>query len=296
MSSCSSLFFNLIKLDEGGGSCGPQTSVTQETNQLSQTITNSVQSSITNDTTNVAVYQGQDVSIIGGCCPGGINISQSANVQVKTMTNISSEFVSQAMSQVENSLKNSVDQSSSLVADMLSANTSSKTTIDIKQNISRIMQSNATKTAVNNATRNLAVAQNQRVNLVCPPNFTVPSNLVGADGKCIISQNLIASLYGDTIVKACFSEIQKDAYMQELANEVKQTTKNEGKGIADIAKNIADVAKSFLGAYSMIYIVIIAAVVLFIPLIIFAFKSGGKKTTVISEGAIAQFLRSVRRR
>ena len=45
---CSSLFFNLIKLDDGGGSCGPQTSVTQETNQLSQTITNSDKREIEN--------------------------------------------------------------------------------------------------------------------------------------------------------------------------------------------------------------------------------------------------------
>ncbi len=57
----------------------------------------------------------------------------------------------------------------------------------------------------------------------------------------------------------------------------------------------AELASAIMGPYAMIVIAIVIAMVIFIPLIIFAFKSGGSSTPSV-EATVSQFLKKASKR
>jgi hypothetical protein len=101
-------------------------------------------------------------------------------------------------------------------------------------------------------------------------------------------------------MESVFNSISQNEDVKKAIAEVQQTQKTESAGLDTITGQIADVAKSAISGYTMIIIAVVAAIVLAIPILIFAFKSGGPDTvtnvTPAVETAIAQFLRKASRR
>ena len=284
---CDSAFGGFFK---SGSDCGPNTTVSQETNSLTQTTTNNIKSAVSNSTTNVATFQGQNVSIIGPCCPGGIDIRQSTNATVKMKTSVDTEFTSNIKRKFLDSITQKIDNSSHTVNNMLNSAGGGRTTIDLKNNIARIVNNNDTQMSLSNTLTNLANAQNQNISIDCRSGdgVQIPDAYLAAGGKCVVSQDLVSALYADAAVKTLMKSIQDDDYMVELDSDLTNSGYTENQ---DVISQVTGMFGKF-GLYIMIAVVVM---VLFLPLVIFAFRSGGSKTPEVAP-TVSQFLKSMKGR
>jgi hypothetical protein len=298
---CNNVLFGLVK---SGQDCGPRTEVKSITNSISETTNNLVNSSISNSSDSISVSQNQAVNI--KFCPANIDISQRSVNNIKMKTTIDDNFVTTVATQIENSIASKMQQDSKNVTDLLNSSPGGHTSTEVLTNLKRVLTNNSTNSAIKNATKSFAAAQNQAINIECYPGATFPENLPTnpSTGKIVISQELLTTMLTDTALKTAMSQVAKDQYFVRLDNDLKQSSSSQSKGLTDIVDTIGNTIKSVVSSASFIYIAIVAAIVLFIPLIIFAFKSGKKGITVstpsgytasTSEGAVAQYLRSIRR-
>jgi len=100
-----------------------------------------------------------------------------------------------------------------------------------------------------------------------------------------IATNQLVECYADAIQQA----LMQNENIASAVNKSTQSNKSENKGAAELVNAV-------MGPYAMIIIAVIVALVIFIPLIIFAFKSGGSSESVSPvETAAAQYLRRIRK-
>lgn len=113
----------------------------------------------------------------------------------------------------------------------------------------------------------------------------------GQQGEIRIDQDIVSNQ-----VVECFSEALQQALMQNenIADAVNKSTQSNTSKIGGISEAISAV----LGPYAMIIIAIIIAMVIAIPLLLFAFKSGGGELKMPTinvpnplEKSISQFLK-----
>ena len=243
------------------GDCGPKSKVSINTSSISKNITNSIQqaSSTIGDTT--VTMQNQNVSIIGSCCPS-LDISQTATMKKFDTTKFTGNFVSDVAKKMSDSISSSLDQSSTQIIGALGAVNGPSLTAAIKSAVQKVTESNSFK---NNMTTKISQAlssQNQNVSIQCSDAVSVPK----VDGKCVINQNIVMDLLSNNLVQNLMSEVSKDEQLTQIANEVRQASKSEGKGIDSIISSLT-------GPMMWVAIGVVALVVLFIPIMIFAFKS-----------------------
>ncbi len=117
----------------------------------------------------------------------------------------------------------------------------------------------------------------------------------GQQGQIKIDQDLVSNQ-----VVECFSDALQQAIMQNenIADAVNKATQEQKSKQGGIAEAISAV----MGPYAMIIIAIVIAMVIAIPLLLFAFKSGGGKLKMPTinvpnplEKPIAQFLKRASR-
>ncbi len=269
--------------------CGPQTEIKMKLDSLSQSITTNIQNFVTNSTTNITTVQDQAISIRGNCCPGGIDISQRTNLDVKVMTEIDETFAMEQINEVKEAIKLDLQQVSKQVNDILNNGSSGRTTLDIKQHVQTILENESTITSVRDAVNNLAVGQNQRVALDCPLDTNKNIDYRGSDGVCRINQELVAKVQADVIINTCFDILKRDSLIKEVQTAISQHSTVENRGLTDIVDSVMDFFKSL----NMMIIVVVIGAILLLPVLFMVWKKM-KNKGVVSEAAIAQFLRSRR--
>jgi hypothetical protein len=171
----------------------------------------------------------------------------------------------------------------------------------LKSAIDNAMQQNNTavngflSTAFNNQKSNTEInniLKNEIENNITNENVTECNAIIDNANRGIIinegkltcknlrnPQEIISSQYLECFADAASSAIMKNEAIADAVNKVEQSNKSENKGAAELVSAV-------LGPYAMIIIAVIVALVIFIPLMIFAFKSGGS-----TEQPVAQYLR-----
>ncbi len=267
--------------------CGPRTEMRNKLTSLAENISNSIQTAVNNTTSNIATSQVQTVNISGNCCQG-INISQSTNLDIKVMSEISNTLRDEIITNIKEAVKQDLNQVTTQINSMLNSGGGGQTIIDLEQHISTIIQSNTTKTAVTDAISNIASSQTQSINITCSQSMDIPDTYRGSNGACVIDQKLVALLQAEVIIKTVFDILRNDSIIKEVQTVISQKATQQNKGIEDIFESMGKIVM-------YIVIAIVAIAVLAIPILIFSGKFGGKGSTTVSkmsEKAIAQFLRS----
>ncbi len=262
--------------------------IKQTTEVLNKSVTNVVNTNIVkanaaNSNVNSFEFTTGPRSDVKNC---SINIGQKINAsqKVKVMSQVSN------LTDMKSMLKSAVD------------NATSQNNQATSGFLSTAFNNQKSNTEINN------ILKNEIENNITNENLTECNGLIdninkgklefngkwdcGQQGQIVINQELVSAQ-----VVECFSDALQQAVMQNqnIADAVNKAEQANTSKVGGISEAISAV----MGPYAMIIIAIVIGVIIFIPLIIFAFKSGGSSETPSSpqlEATIAQFLKKASRR
>lgn len=284
------------------GDCGPKSSLNiKTTSSVTNNLTESLKS-LQSQQSSTTILQDQDVKVLNAarCCKP-LKVSQGLTAVIIDTSKITAQFKSETANKITTDIKNSLDQASKLTTGVLATPAGSNLKTAIENALTTMNNTGKIADIVGQKVSNVLAKQNQAVLIDCgtslfaeemTPKPPVEANL--PDQGCYVDQNFVFQQTANNIMESVFNSISNNTEVKKAIAEVKQTQETESKGLDTITGQIAGVAKSLISGGVMVYVAIIAAIVLFIPLIIWAFKSGGSSSSV--EAAVSQFLRKASRR
>ena len=262
--------------------------VKQTTEVLNKSVTNVVNKNIVkasaaNSNVNSFEFTTGPRSDVKNC---SINLGQKINAsqKVKVMSQVSS--VNDMKTMLKSAVDNATSQSNDATSGFLStAFNNQKSNTEINSILKNEIENNITN---ENLTECNALIDNINKGKL---EFNGKWDC-GERGQINVNQELVSAQ-----VVECFANAAQEAIMQNanIADAVNKSAQANTSKVGGVAEAISAV----MGPYAMIMIAIVIGIIIFIPLIIFAFKSGGSSETPSSpqiEASIAQFLKKASRR
>ena len=295
------------------GDCGPKSSLSvKTTSNVTNNLTESLKS-LQSSKTSTAILQDQDVTALNKArCCFPLKVAQGLTAVIVDTSKMSATFKSQTSNKIVSDIKNSLQQSADTKVGLLATPAGAKLKTAIENTLNSMVTSNKIAGIVATKVTNSLANQSQKITIDCglssvadeitpePSPEAKASNPTLGDKGCYIDQDFVFTQTANNIMESVFNSISQNEDVKKAIAEVKQAQVTENKGLDTITGQIADVAKSAISGYTMIIIAVVAAIVLAIPILIFAFKSGGSSeapaVTPAIETAIAQFLRKASRR
>jgi hypothetical protein len=287
------------------GDCGPKSSLNiKTTSSVTNNLTEELKT-LQSQKASTVILQDQDVTALNKsrCC-FPLKVSQGLTAVIVDTSKITAQFKSETANKITTDIQNSLDQASKVTSGVLATPAGSNLKTAIENALTTMNNTGKIASIVGEKVSNVLAKQNQKVLIDCgtsplaaeiTPRPPAEANM--PDQGCYIDQNFVFQQTANNIMESVFNSISNNVDVKKAIAEVKQTQETESKGLDTITGQAAGVAKSFIAGGTMIYIAIIAAIVLFIPLIIWAFKSGGSSSSPAPvEATIAQFLRKASRR
>ena len=266
--------------------------VKQTTEILNKSVTNMVNTNIvkagaSNSNVNSFEFTTGPRSDIKNC---SINLGQKINAsqKVKVMSQVSS--VNDMKSMLKSSIDNAASQSNSATSGFLStAFNNQKSNTEITNILKNEIENNITN---ENLTECNALIDNINKGKL---EFNGKWDC-GKLGQININQEIVSAQVVECFANAAQEAIMQNANIADAVNKAEQANTSKVGGVAELASAI-------MGPYAMIVIAIVIAMVVAIPLLIFAFKSGGSKSNNPTidvptplENAVAQALRQAYRK
>ena len=295
------------------GDCGPKASTSiKTTSSVTNNLTESLKS-LQSQNSNTVIMQDQTVDFKNAarCCKP-FKVKQGLTALIVDTNKMTATFKSQTQNKIVTDIKYSLDQASKLTTGVLATPAGSNLKTAIENTLTSMTTSNKIADIVANKVTNSLAKQSQKITIDCgtssladeitpePSPEAKASNPTLGDKGCYIDQDFVFTQTANNIMESVFNSISQNEDVKKAIAEVKQAQVTENKGLDTITGQIADVAKSAISGYTMIIIAVVAAIVLAIPILIFAFKSGGSSeapaVAPAIETAIAQFLRKASRR
>ena len=290
------------------GDCGPKSSLSvKTTSNVTNNLTESLKS-LQSSKTSTAILQDQDVTALNKArCCFPLKVAQGLTAVIVDTNKMSATFKSQTSNKIVSDIKNSLQQSADTKLGVLATPAGANLKTAIENTLNTMNTSNKIANIVAEKVNNTLAKQNQKVLIDCGTSSLAaeltpspPASSGLPDQGCYIDQNFVFQQTANNIMESVFNSISQNEDVKKAIAEVQQTQKTESAGLDTITGQIADVAKSAISGYTMIIIAVVAAIVLAIPILIFAFKSGGSSeapaVAPAVETAIAQFLRKASRR
>ena len=264
----------------------------QTTEILNKSVTNMVNTNIvkagaSNSNVNSFEFTTGPRSDIKNC---SINLGQKINAsqKVKVMSQVSS--VNDMKSMLKSSIDNAASQSNSATSGFLStAFNNQKSNTEITNILKNEIENNITN---ENLTECNALIDNINKGKL---EFNGKWDC-GKLGQININQEIVSAQVVECFANAAQEAIMQNANIADAVNKAEQANTSKVGGVAELASAI-------MGPYAMIVIAIVIAMVVAIPLLIFAFKSGGSKSNNPTidvptplENAVAQALRQAYRK
>ena len=287
------------------GDCGPKSSLNvKTTSSVTNNLTEELKT-LQSQKASTVILQDQDVIALNKAkCCFPLKVSQGLTAVIVDTSKITAQFKSETANKITTDIQNSLDQSSKITNGLLSTPAGANLKTAIENTLTTMNNTGKIASIVGEKVSNVLAKQNQKVLIDCgtsplaaeiTPRPPAEANM--PDQGCYIDQNFVFQQTANNIMESVFNSISNNVDVKKAIAEVKQAQEVESKGLDTITGQAAGVAKSFIAGGTMIYIAIIGAIVLFIPLIIWAFKSGGSSSSPAPvEATIAQFLRKASRR
>ena len=298
------------------GDCGPKASTSiKTTSSVTNNLTESLKS-LQSSQSSTVILQDQDVTALNKArCCFPLKVAQGLTAVIVDTSKMTATFKSQTSNKIVTDIKNSLDQASKLTTGVLATPAGSNLKTAIENSLTTMNNTGKIADIVAQKVSNVLAKQNQKVLIDCGTSSLAaeltpspPASSGLPDQGCYIDQNFVFQQTANNIMESVFNSISQNEDVKKAIAEVKQAQVTENKGLDTITGQVADVAKSAISGYTMVIIAVIAGIILFIPLIIWGFKSGGPDTVTnvvpevaptvapAVETAIAQFLRKASRR
>ena len=264
--------------------------IKQTTDILNKSVTNVVNTNIVKASaanSNVNSYEFINEGDIKNC---SYRLGQKINAsqKVKVMSQVSSVNDMKAM--LKSSVDNAMSQNNSATSGFLStAFNNQKSNTEITNILKNEIENNITN---ENLTECNAIIDNINKGIYVNKGKWD----CGQQGEIRIDQELVSAQVVECFANAAQEAIMQNANIADAVNKAEQTNTSKIGGIAEAISAV-------LGPYAMIIIAIVIAMVVAIPLLLFAFKSGGGKINMPTinvpnplEKTVAQALRQASRR
>lgn len=292
------------------GDCGPKSKMeVKTTSNVTNNLTESLKS-LQSQNSNTVIMQDQTVDFKNAskCCRP-FKVKQGLTAIIVDTSKMTSTFKSQTQNKIVSDIKNSLQQSADTQIGLLATPAGANLKTAIENTLNSMVTSNKIADIVATKVTNSLAKQSQKITIDCgtspiadeitpePSAEAKASNPQLGDKGCYIDQDFVFQQTANNIMESVFNSISQNEDVKRAIAEVQQTQKTKSEGIDAITGQIADVAKSLISGYKWVIIAVIAGIVLFIPLIIWGFKSGGSSEAPAAiETAISQFLRKASRR
>lgn len=215
MSNC----INIPLLSSLGDCNVPKKSqITIDTNLVSKQTTDSVMSSISQESTSTIVIQNQNVRIIGNCC-NPIKIDQSLNLNVINFSKMDDQFYSDFADKLKNNLNTEIDAKAPQIKGALGDDTGGAFVTTLKSSISKVSNSESFQASVKKLFVESFNSQSQDVNIVCSTDFPPPPPPKGSgvpDTGCYISQNFLIEQTTNNVMESLFSDVADEPEFKDM--------------------------------------------------------------------------------
>ncbi len=299
------------------GDCGPKSSLSvKTTSNVTNNLTESLKS-LQSQNSNTVIMQDQTVDFKNAarCCKP-FKVKQGLTAIIVDTSKMTASFKSQTSNKIVTDIKNSLQQAADTQMGLLATPAGANLKTAIENTLNTMNNTGKIADIVANKVTNSLAKQSQKITIDCgtspiadeitpePSPEAKAANPQLGDKGCYIDQDFVFQQTANNIMESVFNSISQNEDVKKAIAEVQQTQKTESAGLDTITGQMADVAKSLISGYKWVIIAVIAGIVLFIPLIIWGFKSGGPDTVTnvapevapAVETAIAQFLRKASRR
>jgi len=295
------------------GECGPKSSLSvKTTSSVTNNLTESLKS-LQSQNSNTVIMQDQTVDFKNAarCCKP-FKVKQGLTAIIVDTSKMSATFKSQTSNKIVSDIKNSLQQSADTKMGLLATPAGANLKTAIENTLSTMNNTGKIADIVASKVTNSLAKQSQKITIDCgtssladeitpePSREAKAANPTLGDKGCYIDQDFVFTQTANNIMESVFNSISQNEDVKRAIAEVSQTQKTESAGIDTITGQIASVANNLISGYKWVIIAVIAGIILFIPLIIWGFKSGGPDTVTnvapAVETAIAQFLRKASRR
>ena len=295
------------------GECGPKSSLSvKTTSNVTNNLTESLKS-LQSQNSNTVIMQDQTVDFKNAarCCKP-FKVKQGLTAIIVDTSKMTASFKSQTQNKIVSDIKNSLQQSADTQLGVLATPAGANLKTAIENTLNSMVTSNKIADIVSTKVTNSLAKQSQKITIDCgtspiadeitpePSAEAKAANPTLGDKGCYIDQDFVFTQTANNIMESVFNSISQNEDVKKAIAEVQQTQKTESVGLDAITGQIAGVYKAIIAGGTMIYIVIGGLVILFIPILIWAFRSGGSSeapaVAPAVETAIAQFLRKASRR
>jgi hypothetical protein len=295
------------------GDCGPKSSLSvKTTSNVTNNLTESLKS-LQSQNSNTVIMQDQTVDFKNAarCCKP-FKVKQGLTAIIVDTSKMTASFKSQTSNKIVSDIKNSLQQAADTKMGVLATPAGANLKTAIENTLNTMNNTNKIADIVSTKVTNSLAKQSQKITIDCgtspiadeitpePSAEAKAANPTLGDKGCYIDQDFVFTQTANNIMESVFNSISQNEDVKKAIAEVVQTQKTESKGLDTITGQIAGVYKTLIAGGTIIYIVIGGLVILFIPLLIWAFRSGGSSeapaVAPAVETAIAQFLRKASRR
>jgi len=295
------------------GDCSNKQDIQKTKNTIIQNSSRSVQQSMTSNESTTVNLQQQKVNLINkrpGCCDPFV-VSQQANIKMINTNKDTSNMATNMMQSVISDMQTQMNASQSAESDIGATPTGQSLKMAINDALTQISTSEDIKNAVKENMSETFNLQSQEINIVCgdytmppPPKgqVTGKDNTTGQtvttelpDTGCYLTQDFLFEQVANNTFETIMSSVLENENVAKAMDAVVTEQKSKAKGIGSIISSI-------FGAYTMIVIAVIIGAIIFIPLIMWAFKIDTPKRSGMftraarstSSGALQQIMQRLR--
>ena len=228
---------------------------TKQENATSASVTNKIATSLLSSlsvqtvaNTYMTISAIQNLNVTYNNCNGGdLNINQNMNANIRvvstTFASVTQQQVNDMKVDISNNLTQQISQATNALAGLLGTGAlPSKTNVVLETAIASSVSQVVTVSAVNNMLANCTVGQNGNVTVNC---FGLPAPTSS------INQDMVLTYGLSTLASNVVTNIQANAQVVQLANEIAQDISVEQEGCASIFLIVAIVACVAGGLYFM---------------------------------------------
>ena len=216
---------------------------------------------------SATINQNSSFNVVGPgskiTCPGGINVTQTASMQVKSLGNISSSTASMIASITQAGLATTAQQVGKIKDGYQGTDSGAKFLQTIQDKLVEQSQSTQVKNAITKVVNNYTVNQNGSINVAAGGVLTV-------SGPCNVNQTSMMDLQLANIISNAYTSSVSDSIAAFVSGE-------QGQATSVISGGAPNVVGAFLENNWMYIIGAIAAVILGVFLLKFLkSKNAGK--------------------
>jgi hypothetical protein len=207
------------------------------------------------------------------------NSKSSVRGFTSTEVNLTATQIAALKESIKADIKSMMKNASEDVGAGLAAlQSGSEQNVRLQANIDSSITTNVTNTTIQKAFTSGSSTQNSTLTIGGPTCKSINVNNIHVD------QNILLDVAANSLVKQVLQTVQDSTIDSDLSAKADLKGENTATGLGTIIKKFGDAISKILSSAAIIPVVIVIAVLLFLPMIIKALKGNGSKQIMMPPG------------